>query len=171
VEGWAKAKANERMLISGGCVLMQRATFQSRSRQQEPSVPPTHKASTAAEGAAAGKAGKGVKGVVKAGGVVEGKGKGGKDAGGTRAVEAKRPRERAREEERRVEESARRDKRRRKTTLFEELLPDNLTTKHQKGIADEDAEQRRLLKALKGRVKVGRRSSPALPDRPRRRGV
>jgi len=114
-----------------------------------------------------------VKGGVKAGGVVEGKGKGGRDAGGARersrepheVPEAKkRPRERAKEEELRVEESARRDKRRRKTTLFEELLPANLTTKHEKGIADEDAEQRRLLKALKGRVKVGRRSPRLTPE-------
>lgn len=119
-------------------MLVQRATFQSRGRQEEPSVPPTRKGGAAA--AAAGKAGKGVKGDDKAGGFIE----------------AKRPRERAKEEELRVEESARRDKRRRKKTLFEELLPANLTTKHEKGIADEDAEQRRLLKALKGRVKVGR---------------
>jgi hypothetical protein len=162
------------LLISGRYVPVQRATFQSRGRQQEPSKPPTRQGGPAAEGAAAGKAGKagkGVKGVVEAGGVVEGKGKGGKDAAGAREVEAKRPRERAREEERRVEESARRDKRRRKTTLFEELLPENLTTTHEKGIADEDAEQRRLLKALKGRVKVGRRSSRSPRSRPRRRGV
>jgi hypothetical protein len=57
-------------------------------------------------------------------------------------------------EQRDKREAQQPSKRPKKMTLFETLLPQNLRTTHEQGIAEEDAEQRRLLKQLKGRVKV-----------------